>query len=43
MAAANSRVGERVTAEVAAQTGGAPLSGASALGLASPIDVKTTV
>ncbi len=43
MAAANSKVGERVTAEVAAQTGGAPLSGASALGLASPIDVKTTV
>ncbi|EPQ44422.1 membrane protein [Mycobacterium pseudoshottsii JCM 15466] len=43
MAAANSKVGERVTAEVAAQTGGAPLSGASALGPASPIDVKTTV
>ncbi len=43
MAAPHSKVGERVTAEVAAQTGGAPLSGASALGLASPIDVKTTV
>jgi uncharacterized phage infection (PIP) family protein YhgE len=43
MAVANSRVGQRLTAEVAAETGGAPLTGASALGLASPIDVKAGV
>ena len=43
MAVANSRVGQRLTAEVAAETGGAPLTGASALGLASPIDVKASV
>ncbi len=43
LAVANDKVGERLTAEVAAQTGGAPLAGASALGLASPIDVKSTV
>ncbi|CAM4257809.1 hypothetical protein MB901379_00333 [Mycobacterium basiliense] len=43
MAVVNSKVGERVTAEVTAQTGGAPLAGASTLGLASPIDVKATV
>lgn len=41
MAAVNRKVGERLTAEVATQTGGAPLAGASALGLTSPIDVKT--
>jgi YhgE/Pip-like protein len=43
LAVVNSKVGERVTAEVASQTGGAPLAGASTLGLASPIDVKSTV
>jgi YhgE/Pip-like protein len=43
MAVANTRVGQRLTAEVAAQTGGAPLTGASQLGIASPIDVKSTV
>ena len=40
---ANSKVGQRLSAEVAAQTGGAPLAGASQLGLASPIDIKSTV
>ena len=43
MAVANSKVGERVTAEVAAQTGGAPLAGAAAVGLANPIDIKSAV
>lgn len=43
MAVANTKVGERLTADVAAQIGGAPLTGASALGLANPVDVKTTV
>jgi YhgE/Pip-like protein len=42
MAVANSKVGQRLTAEVAAETGGAPLAGASALGLVNPIDVKST-
>ncbi len=43
MAVANGKVGQRLTADVAAQTGGAPLTGASALGLANPIDVKANV
>ncbi|SON59456.1 hypothetical protein MSIMFI_00939 [Mycobacterium simulans] len=43
LAVANNKVGERLSAEVAAQTGGAPLAGASAVGLANPIDVKSTV
>lgn len=43
MASANSKVGQRLTANVAAQTGGAPLTGASALGLANPIEVKANV
>jgi uncharacterized phage infection (PIP) family protein YhgE len=43
MAVANGKVGQRLTADVAAETGGAPLAGASALGIASPIDVKTGV
>ena len=43
MAEANSQVGKRLSAEVAAQTGGAPLTGASASVLANPIDVKTEV
>jgi YhgE/Pip-like protein len=43
MAVANGKVGQRLTADVAAETGGAPLTGASALGLASPIDVKASV
>ncbi|MDP7722939.1 YhgE/Pip domain-containing protein [Mycobacterium sp. TY814] len=40
---ANSKVGERLSADVAAQTGGAPLAGASMLALTSPIDIKSTV
>ncbi|OIN82716.1 YhgE/Pip domain-containing protein [Mycobacterium malmoense] len=43
MAVVNGKVGQRLTAEVAAQTGGAPLAGASQSGIASPIDVKSTV
>jgi uncharacterized phage infection (PIP) family protein YhgE len=43
MAVANGKVGQRLTADVAAETGGAPLTGASALGLTNPIDVKTSV
>lgn len=43
MAAANDQVGQRLTANVAAQTGGAPLTGASALSIAHPIDVKASV
>jgi YhgE/Pip-like protein len=43
MAVANGKVGQRLTAEVAAETGGAQLTGASALGLANPIDVKSVV
>ncbi|QUR65939.1 YhgE/Pip domain-containing protein [Mycobacterium spongiae] len=43
MTVVNGKVGERLTAEVAARTGGAPLTGASALGLANPIDVTSTV
>jgi YhgE/Pip-like protein len=43
MAVVNSKVGQRLTAEVAAQTGGAPLTGASQLAIASPIDIKSTV
>jgi YhgE/Pip-like protein len=42
-AVANTKVGQRVTADVAAQTDNAPLTGASALGLANPIDIKSTV
>lgn len=43
MSVVNSKVGQRLTADVAAQTGGAPLAGAAALGLTNPIDVKSTV
>ncbi|BBX98737.1 YhgE/Pip domain-containing protein [Mycobacterium lacus] len=43
MAVVNGKVGERLTADVAAQTGGAPLTGAAALGLTNPIDVKSSV
>jgi YhgE/Pip-like protein len=43
MAVANGKVGQRLTAEVGAETGGAPLTGASALGIANPIDVKAGV
>jgi YhgE/Pip-like protein len=40
---ANGKVGQRLAADVAAETGGAPLTGASALGIANPIDVKASV
>ncbi|ORW84513.1 hypothetical protein AWB92_02330 [Mycobacterium sp. IEC1808] len=43
MAVANGRVGQRLSADVAAETGGVPLTGVSALGLANPIDVKSGV
>ncbi|OBG20545.1 YhgE/Pip domain-containing protein [Mycobacterium sp. 852002-51057_SCH5723018] len=43
MSVANGKVGQRLTADVAAQTGGAPLTGASALAIANPIDVKAAV
>jgi YhgE/Pip-like protein len=43
MAVVNGKVGQRLTAEVGAETGGAPLTGASALGIANPIDVKAGV
>jgi uncharacterized phage infection (PIP) family protein YhgE len=43
MAVVNGKVGERLTADVAAQAGGAPLTGAAALGLTDPIDVKSSV
>src|SRR5580693_6889659 len=43
MAVANTKVGQYLSTEVAAQTGGAPLTGASQLGLANPIDIKSTV
>ncbi|AKN15521.1 hypothetical protein MHAE_18012 [Mycobacterium haemophilum DSM 44634] len=43
MTVVNSKVGQRLTTEVAAQTGGAQLTGASALGLTNPIDVKSTI
>ena len=40
---ANGEVGERLIAQVAAQTGGAPLAGAAEVGLATPIDIESTV
>jgi YhgE/Pip-like protein len=43
MTKANEQVGKNLSAEVAAQTNNAPLAGASALGLANPIDIKSTV
>lgn len=39
----NSKAGQRLTAEIAAQIGGAQLTGASALGLTSPIDIKFAI
>jgi YhgE/Pip-like protein len=43
MAAANTKVGQYLSAEVTQQTAGAPLTGASRSGLASPIDIKSAV
>ncbi|MBY0441833.1 MAG: YhgE/Pip domain-containing protein [Mycobacteriaceae bacterium] len=42
MGVANTKIGEYLSAQVAQQTGGAPLTGAASLALTAPIDVKTT-
>jgi YhgE/Pip-like protein len=39
----NQQVGQQLSTEVAAQSGGAQLTGAAQLGLTSPIDIKSTV
>jgi uncharacterized phage infection (PIP) family protein YhgE len=43
MTIANSQVGKNLSAQVSVQTGGEPLTGASATVLANPIDVKSAV
>ena len=43
MTVVNAEVGQRLTREVADQTRGAPLTGATLSALASPIDIKSTV
>lgn len=43
MTVANSKVGQVLSSEVREQTEGAPLTGAAQLGLASPIDIKSSV
>lgn len=43
MGIANGMAGQRVIAEVAAQTGGAPLAGAVQVGLSAPIDIQANV
>ncbi len=43
MGMANGEAGERLLAEITAQTGGAPLAGAAEVGLASPIDIESAV
>jgi uncharacterized phage infection (PIP) family protein YhgE len=43
MTIANSQVGNELSAQIAEQTGGTPLSGASATVLANPIEVKSAV
>ena len=43
MTIANGQVGKNLSAQVSAQSGGAPLSGASETALANPIDVKSAV
>jgi YhgE/Pip-like protein len=43
MAVVEGQVGQQLTAEVAARAGETPLTGASAVGLASPIDINSTV
>ncbi|OBJ22937.1 YhgE/Pip domain-containing protein [Mycobacterium sp. 1245801.1] len=43
MGMANGIAGQRVMAEVAAQTGGAPLAGAAQVGLSAPIDIQSNV
>ena len=39
----NQQVGQQLSTEVTAQSGGAQLTGAAQLGLANPIDIKSTV
>ncbi|WP_055401146.1 MULTISPECIES: YhgE/Pip domain-containing protein [unclassified Mycobacterium] len=43
MGQANGEVGERLLAQVKAQTGGAPLAGAAEEGLSTPIEIESTV
>ncbi|MGF2945560.1 DUF3533 domain-containing protein [Mycobacterium sp. Lab-001] len=43
MAIVEGQVGQRLTQDVAAQAEGNPLTGAAAVGLATPIDIKATV
>ncbi|OBJ13240.1 YhgE/Pip domain-containing protein [Mycobacterium colombiense] len=43
MGIANGIAGQRVMAEVAAQTGGAPLAGAAQVGLSAPIEIQSNV
>lgn len=43
MGVANGEVGERLLAQVTAQTGGTPLAGATEEGLSSPIEIESTV
>ncbi|OJZ70350.1 hypothetical protein BRW65_20525 [Mycobacterium paraffinicum] len=43
MGEANGEVGERLLAQVKAQTGGAPLAGAAEEGLSTPIEIESTV
>ena len=43
MGVVEGQVGQRLTDEVTAQAGGTPLTGASAVGLATPIDIKSVV
>lgn len=43
LSVANTKVGERLSADVAARTEGTPLPGVSTLALANPIDIKMTV
>lgn len=43
VAVTNTKVGQQLTADVLAQTGGAPMTGASTLALTAPIDITSTV
>jgi YhgE/Pip-like protein len=43
MTTANGKVGQALSAQVTEESGGAPMSGASQIGLANPIDIKAAV
>ncbi len=43
MGVVEGQIGQQLTADVAARAGGTPLTGASAAGLASPVDIRTVV